>query len=104
MKIHVKGYLTLRQVMGEKSSLEMALEGGTLRSLLQELGEQLGEEFRQAIFEPETGQLLDHIAVMVNGRHYAHLPGGLDSELKDGDAIAIFPPVAGGSQAGCGVA
>jgi len=31
------------------------------------------------------------LVTLVNGRHAA-----LDSELKDGDVVAVFPPVAGG--------
>lgn len=100
MKIHVKGYLTLRKVMGDKSSLDVELEEATLRSLMGELGKQFGEDFRQMIFDPETSQLNRHIALMINGRHYSHLPGGLDTRLKDGDVIAIFPPIAGGLKAG----
>ncbi|MGD8857203.1 MAG: MoaD/ThiS family protein [Chloroflexota bacterium] len=36
------------------------------------------------------------VAILVNGRHYSHLPNGLNTKLKDGDDVALFPPIAGG--------
>jgi len=100
MKIHVKGYLTLRRVMGGRCSYDIELEEASLKSLMEELGKQLGDDFKQMIFDPETSQLNRHIAVMINGRHCSHLPDGLDTQLKDGDVVAIFPPIAGGLKAG----
>jgi molybdopterin converting factor small subunit len=37
-----------------------------------------------------------HVPVLVNGRHCTHLPDGLDTELRDGDQVDLFPPIAGG--------
>jgi molybdopterin converting factor small subunit len=38
----------------------------------------------------------EHLVILLNGMHYKHLPDGLNTILKDGDTLAIFPPVAGG--------
>ena len=96
MKIRVKSFLTLRQVMGNRPTLEVEVEKTTLLGLLERLSAQYGENFTNMIFDPETKELGQHIAVLVNGRHYSHLPGRLDTELKEGDDVAIFPPIAGG--------
>jgi MoaD family protein len=96
MKIKVKGYLTLKQTVGDKGVLEMEMEDATIRGLLSDLSERFGQEFRDLIFDPKTKNLSNHIRVLVNGRHYNHLPNRLDTELKEGDEVSLFPTIAGG--------
>jgi molybdopterin synthase sulfur carrier subunit len=96
MKIRVKAFLTLRKVMGDQASLEIEAERRTIRDLLEELSIRFGDEFRNMILEPESLSGFRYIQVLVNGRHYRHLPNGLDTELKEGDEVSLFPPVAGG--------
>lgn len=96
MKIRVKSFLTLRQVMGNRPTIEIEVEKITIMGLLEKLSAKFGENFTHMIFDPETKELGQHIAVLVNGRHYSHLPDRLDTELKEGDEVAIFPPIAGG--------
>jgi len=96
MKIKVKGFLTLRKAMGDRASLVVNVAEHTIRGLLRELSNIFGENFRDLLFEPHTSEVRDHIVILVNGRHYRNLPGNLDSELREGDEVALFPPVAGG--------
>ena len=57
------------------------------------------EEVRQYNPETNVGQILDDLnipegevkVVFVNNRH-----AGIDRELRDGDVLAIFPPIGGG--------
>jgi len=37
-----------------------------------------------------------HVMAVLNGRGWGQLPQKLDTPLKDGDAVSIFPPIAGG--------
>jgi MoaD family protein len=96
MKIKVKGYVTLRKAMDNKAVLEMEMADATIRDLLGHLSERFGKDFTDLIFDPSTGEISGHIRILVNGRHYTHLPNLLDTELKEGDEVALFPPVAGG--------
>ena len=48
------------------------------------------------IFEPETHTLNRDVRVLINGRHYSHLPGKLNTWLHEGDEVFLFPPIAGG--------
>ncbi len=96
MKIKVKGYLTFKKTVGDKGVLEMEMEDATIRGLLSDLSERFGQEFRDLIFDPKTKNLSNHIRVLVNGRHYNHLPNRLDTKLKEGDEVSLFPTIAGG--------
>ncbi len=69
-------------------------KGRTVLNLLNQLCEERGTKFRNTVFDDE-GQLRRYIKVLVNGRGL-HVLQGLDTPLSDGDAIALFPPVAGG--------
>ena len=65
-----------------------------VRTLLRSLCDRYGNALRQKIYAPGSEEPGD-VIIMVNGRHIAHL-GGLDAELRESDAVYIFPVVAGG--------
>lgn len=89
MKIWVRGYLGLEAALGDKRFVEFGADRVTLRDLLVQLGYR-GDE---SLTAPGA---VGRLAVLVNGRHTSHLADGLDTVLRDGDRVAIFPPVAGG--------
>ncbi|MFO7624981.1 MAG: MoaD/ThiS family protein [Anaerolineales bacterium] len=91
--ITLQGYLTLKQQVGTRQL--PVPTGSSLRDLLALLERDLGLHFED---EPiEAGALRGQLIVLVNGVHCRHLPESLSTILKDGDRVAIFPPVAGGS-------
>lgn len=96
MSVRVKGYLTFRKVVGEQFFPLSDGDTQTLNHLLKWLSMQLGAEFTEMAFDPQNGSLSQHVLVLINGRHYGHLPERLDTQLQDGDEVSIFPPVAGG--------
>jgi MoaD family protein len=97
MKVQVRGYLTLRDAVGGQPARVVEAEHLTLRELMVQLERELGGEFAAMAGEPTAGAgAHPHIAILVNGRHHTHLPGGLDTPLADGDQVALFPPTAGG--------
>ena len=97
MKVHVRGYLTLRDMVGGQPSRPVEAENMTLRQLIAQLAEELGEEFARSVQDPTSGTgIRPEVSILINGRHHTHLPDRLDTPLADGDEVAIFPPVAGG--------
>ena len=96
MKIKVKAYMTIKKAMGDEAVLEMEMDNATLGGLLEELFNRYGKVLRDLIFDPETKKVRSHNQICVNTRHYIFLQDQLDTELKDGDVVALIPPVAGG--------
>jgi MoaD family protein len=97
MRIKVRGYLTLRDAIG--GGPDRVVEAGrlTVAGLVERLSEELGEEFTEAISAGgRAGAKGRNLVILVNGRHVAHLPEGMETELADGDEVAVFPVVAGG--------
>ena len=79
------GPMVLEEAIGEEESL---------RSLLRRLAGRTPEVFG-SLFDTETQTLSDEVAVVINDR-MDHLSRGLETHLKDGDRILIFPYLAGG--------
>jgi molybdopterin converting factor small subunit len=69
-------------------------EGEPLRSLLSRLAGRL-PHLPGPIFDSETQTLSSEVAVVINDR-LNHFSQGLETKLKDGDRIFIFPYLAGG--------
>jgi len=96
MKITIRSFLTLREVMGDQSVLELEIGNLTLMELLNELSDMFGERFSQMVFDESGKELNSHIRILINGRHYSHIPRKLNTLLQQGDEVALFPPVMGG--------
>ena len=94
MRLELKFFATFREAVGSKFLEREYDDGATVRDVLADL---------EAEYEGLSGQLLDdgglrsQINVLKNGREVLHMDGP-DTTLDDGDTLAVFPPVAGGSQ------
>jgi molybdopterin converting factor small subunit len=79
----------------DRVSFELAIEpGDTVRTVLRRLSERF-PELQYALWDAESGELGEHIEVVVNGavlgiRHH------LNSALQDGDRILLFGQYMGG--------
>jgi MoaD family protein len=82
----IKFYASLRKLAGTK---ELSITGTSLRAVLNELDRQKSP-VQDALFE--NGALRPHIVITLNG----HNVTDLDTSVTEQDAIAIFPPIAGG--------
>lgn len=96
MKIVVKSFLTVRKAMDGQASLEIEADEITIRALLDQLCSQFGGDLKNMIFDPQAREESQNIKILINGRHYRHMPKGLDNPLTDGDVVSVFPIMAGG--------
>ena len=96
MRIRVRGFLTVREVLGGRKVVTVEVGEATIAGLLQELSVQFGKSFDSMFFDPGSGAISEQVAILVNGCHYSHLPSGLDTVLEDEDDVALFPSIAGG--------
>ena len=92
MKVRVKAFATFREVMDNQVDMEFT-EGTTLRTLLADLTGRYGGLSELMFANPDT--LRDFVNILKNGRN-VHFLSGLDTQLENGDVIALFPPIAGG--------
>ena len=94
MKIGVKYFTSLREITGKKEE-EVEFSGIiTVKELLALLSEIYGRPFLDYLFD-KKGNVQTYIQILINGRGI-EASQGLETKLKDGNVVAIFPPVGGG--------
>lgn len=82
--------------MGDGAYLELETDKATLRYALTVLSNQYGERLESMLFDPSSKEIRRSNLILLNGQPYANLVERLDSELKDGDEITLYPAIAGG--------
>ena len=95
MKIEVRLFANLRELAKTKAVIENIKSGTSVGDVLVKICERFGTEFRGQVLD-ERGQPNENIKIILNGHNIVFLQGAA-TKLKDGDVIAIFPPVGGGS-------
>lgn len=94
--VKVKLFATFREMAGGRSEVNVKLpEKATILDLTEELSKLFGDEVKDNLLNLETGQLKSANKVLVNGCNIELLQKS-GTPLKDGDVVAIFPPVGGG--------
>jgi len=94
MKVRVEAFATLREIIGGMGKLLVELpDNADIKILLEKLREILGEEFGESVSEEKIME--NSVKIFVNGRDIGFLQG-LSTRLKEGDRVALIPPVAGG--------
>lgn len=96
MQISVRFFTSLRELTGKKEEkLEFPEnEIVTIKNVLEGLAERYGKSFAEYIYDGE-GKVKIFLQFLINGRSASAL-NGLETRLKDGDVLAIIPPVGGG--------
>lgn len=89
MKVEVLLFGRPRELAGASEEALSIEDGACLADLFKSLGARHGQELAVELASPER------FMILINGRHYGPL-GGMQTELKNGDKVAIVPAVIGG--------
>jgi molybdopterin synthase sulfur carrier subunit len=95
LKIEVRLFANLREFAKTKAVVEDIKSGTSVGDVLQKICERFGARFREQVLN-KRGQPNENVKVLLNGHNIVFLQGA-PTKLRDGDVIAIFPPVGGGS-------
>lgn len=97
MQVSVRFFTILREITGKKEETLSFPEDGktTVDSILKSLAERYGKRFREYVYDPKTGNVKGFLQFFINGKSTSTL-NGLQTELQNGDLLAIIPPVGGG--------
>lgn len=94
MKVTIKFAGTLACLADNNKKIDYELKSRSSLDNLIDLVDQQFFGFRSKLC-PNQGSVADHINVYVNGDNVRYLDG-LDTKLKDGDAIHVIPAAAAG--------
>jgi len=94
LKVIIKVFASLRNEVGTRETTLNAEDGATVEEVLKRFAEKYGVS--NAVFDTATGRVHRRILVALNGIALSQLPEGLNTKIKNGDAIALLPPVGGG--------
>lgn len=94
IKVKVRFFTKLRELVGNREDELEFKEPITAADLLSFLVKRYGSNFKNYIYG-EDGKVKSFLQFLVNGRSITTLEG-FETKLKNGDVIAIIPPVGGG--------
>jgi MoaD family protein len=67
----------------------------TIKLVLTKLSKEYGKSYNEYVYDLKTGEVRGFLQFLVNGRSVSPTKG-IDTKLRDGDVLAIVPPVGGG--------
>ena len=97
MQVSVRFFTSLREIVGKKEEMIAFPEGEqiTVDKVLKTLAQRYSKRFIEYVYDPKSGEVRSFLQFLVNGKSATTL-NGLQTELEDGDVLAILPPVGGG--------
>jgi MoaD family protein len=97
LQVSVRFFTSLREIVGKKEETLKFPEGEkvTVEVVLETLRRRYGKQFVEYVYDLETGDVKGFLQFLINGKS-ASTMNGLETELADGDVLAILPPVGGG--------
>jgi len=97
LRVSVRFFTILREITGKKEeTLQFTKdEEVTVNRVLNRLSEKYGKAFNEYVYDHRTREVKGFLQFLVNGRSVSSSEG-IETELSDGDVLAIVPPVSGG--------
>ena len=96
MEVRVRFFTNLREIVGKREEVLTFTQEDpvTINLILQTLSKQYGKPFIEYVYS-STGQPRSFLQFLINGTSASTLQG-FETVLKNGDVLAILPPVGGG--------
>ncbi len=94
MTIKVKFFTSLREITRKKVDEIQLQRVITVEELLTLLSKKYGKRFREYVYN-KKGKVQSFLSFILNGKNINNMQG-FGTKLKEGDIIAIVPPVGGG--------
>jgi molybdopterin synthase sulfur carrier subunit len=97
VEVKVRFFTNLREIVNKREQTLTFTEGEkvTVDLVLKTLSQKYGTPFTEYVYNGKTGQPKNFLQFLINGTSTS-TQNGLETELKDGDVLAILPPVGGG--------
>jgi molybdopterin synthase sulfur carrier subunit len=97
LQVSVRFFTSLREIADKKEETLKFPQGAkvTVDMVLKTLAQRYGKPFVEYVYDGKTGEVRGFLQFLVNGKS-ATTMNGLETELEDGDVLAILPPVGGG--------
>jgi len=97
VEVKVRFFTNLREIVNKREETLTFTDDEkiTVDLVLKTLAQKFGKTFMEYVYNGKTGQPKNFLQFLVNGTSTSTL-NGLETELKDGDVLAILPPVGGG--------
>ena len=95
MAVTVRFFANFRDAAGK--DCEVVEKAADVASLLDQLCRRFGGNLAKLLFSSDKEELREDMTILVNGKPI-RLLNGINTPLKEGDVVAIFPPVAGGAK------
>jgi|WetSurMetagenome_2_1015567.scaffolds.fasta_scaffold07467_7 MoaD family protein len=97
MQVSVRFFTILREITAKKEETLQFVEGEkvTIGVVLEKLAAHYGKPFADYVFDSQSGAVRGYLQFFVNGQSASALKR-LETELHNGDLVAIVPPVGGG--------
>lgn len=94
MKVAVRFFTILREITGKREEEIETSNAIKIQDVLNHLSKLYGSKFVDYVYD-EKGDPRGYLQFLINGRSITTLQG-FETKLKDGDRVAIIPPVGGG--------
>lgn len=96
MRVKIRYFTTLRELAGSSEEELEPKDDATLADLIKEVALKYGEEAHIYLYRRgESWEVDPSIYFLINGLN-ARLLSGPKTKLKNGDVVAIIPPIGGG--------